>query len=65
MRVDFDTDVGAVRTSNQDSCECGLFDSGSAWAVVCDGMGGANGGNVASAIAVQTIRETLVSGFDK
>ena len=41
MRVDFETDVGAVRSANQDSCECGIFDSGEAWAIVCDGMGGA------------------------
>ena len=51
MRVDFETDVGAVRSSNQDSCDCGLFSPNSAWAIVCDGMGGANGGNVASAMA--------------
>ena len=52
MRVDFETDVGVVRSSNQDSCDCGLFSPNSAWAIVCDGMGGANGGNVASALAV-------------
>ena len=65
MRVDFDTDVGAVRSSNQDSCDCGLFSPGSAWAIVCDGMGGANGGNVASAIAVETIREQILAGFNE
>ena len=55
MRVDFETDVGAVRSANQDSCECGIFDSGEAWAIVCDGMGGAKGGNVASSIAAKTL----------
>lgn len=65
MRVDFETDVGAVRSSNQDSCDCGLFSPNSAWAIVCDGMGGANGGNVASSIAVETIREQLIAGFDE
>ena len=65
MRVDFGTDVGAVRSSNQDSCDCGLFSPNSAWAIVCDGMGGASGGNVASAIAVETIRERILSGFDE
>ena len=65
MRVDFETDVGAVRSSNQDSCDCGLFSPNSAWVIVCDGMGGANGGNVASAIAVETIREQLLSGYDE
>lgn len=65
MRVDFETDVGAVRSSNQDSCDCGLFSPNSAWAIVCDGMGGANGGNVASAMAVESIREQILSGFDE
>jgi len=65
MRVDYGTDVGAVRESNQDSCECGLFSKDSAWTVVCDGMGGANGGNVASSVAVQKIREFLIAGFDE
>lgn len=65
MRVDYGTDVGAVRESNQDSCECGLFSKDSAWVIVCDGMGGANGGNVASSVAVQKIREFLTAGFDE
>lgn len=43
----------------------GLFSPGSAWAIVCDGMGGANGGNVASAIAVETIREQILAGFNE
>lgn len=63
MRVDFATDIGAVRSSNQDACKCGIFPGGSAWAVVCDGMGGANGGNVASAIAVEQIEVLLLNRF--
>ena len=63
MRVDFATDIGAVRNSNQDACKCGIFPGGSAWAVVCDGMGGANGGNVASAIAVEQIEGLLLNRF--
>lgn len=59
MRVDFATDTGAVRSMNQDACKCGLFPGGGAWAVVCDGMGGANGGNIASSIAVDRIQELL------
>ncbi len=65
MRVDFRTDIGAVRQSNQDSCECGLFSPDSAWAIVCDGMGGANGGNVASSVALEKMKELLTTGFDE
>ena len=65
MRVDYSTDVGAVRESNQDSCECGLFSKDSAWVVVCDGMGGANGGNVASSVAAKEIKEFLTAGFEE
>lgn len=65
MKVDYGTDVGALRESNQDSCECGLFSPNSAWAVVCDGMGGANGGNVASAVASEKIKEILLAGFNE
>lgn len=63
MRVEYATDIGAVRSSNQDACDGGLFPGGSAWAVVCDGMGGANGGNVASSLALEHIRGYLQKGF--
>lgn len=65
MKVDFLTDVGAVRESNQDSCDCGLFSPSSAWAVVCDGMGGASGGNVASSVALEKIKEFLLREFNE
>lgn len=65
MRVDFASDVGTVRSSNQDSCDCGLFSESSAWAIVCDGMGGANGGNVASTVAMEQIRSFIISNFSE
>ena len=52
MEIYSRTDRGMVRHSNQDAERHGFFEDGSAWAVVCDGMGGANGGNVASSTAV-------------
>ncbi len=63
MKVDYRTDIGAVRASNQDACDCGLFSPESAWVVVCDGMGGAAGGDTASSLALASIREDMTSGF--
>jgi protein phosphatase len=50
-----------VRRTNQDSYAVGELPGGVAWAVVCDGMGGANGGNIASATAVKIISEKIAS----
>lgn len=49
------SDIGLVRRSNQDRFAYGELPGEGAWLVVCDGMGGANGGNVASRIAVEKI----------
>lgn len=62
MRVASKSDIGRVRNTNQDSFAAGEF-SDAAWAVVCDGMGGANGGNVASGIAVKTISECILNAY--
>lgn len=63
MRIAAKTDVGKVRGSNQDSYATGELPGGVAWAVVCDGMGGAAGGNVASSVAVKIISEKITSTF--
>jgi len=55
MKIVAKTDTGKVRASNQDSYAAGELPNGVAWAVVCDGMGGAAGGNVASTTAVKII----------
>lgn len=64
MELYTQTDIGLVRSSNQDAVEGGLlYDGRVMWAVLCDGMGGANGGNVASDIATTVARESIAS-FD-
>lgn len=54
------TDTGAVRSANQDAIDwCVEPASGQALLVVADGMGGYQGGEVASRIAVDTVMEVL------
>ena len=52
------TDVGAVRHQNQDSYHIELLAEDMALGIVCDGMGGAKAGNVASQLAVETFLQT-------
>ena len=54
MEVFSKSDIGLVRTQNQDDFRFGVISPSCVWAVVCDGMGGANGGNIASATADMT-----------
>ena len=53
------TDRGLVRPTNQDSY---YVDADGLWAVVADGMGGHNGGEMASSMAVEIIRGVMESG---
>lgn len=63
MQVFFKTDIGLVRSSNQDDCRYGALSDTCTWAVVCDGMGGANGGSVASSEAVEEVGRKLSEGY--
>ena len=53
------TDVGLVRATNQDRFECRELSEQMGYAVLCDGMGGQKGGNVASEIATGFVVEML------
>ena len=55
------TDKGAVRQQNQDGFYLDVPSDHLAVGVVCDGMGGAKAGNIASLLAVETFVETLQS----
>lgn len=59
MEVLCKSDVGLVREQNQDDCRFGVISPSCVWAVVCDGMGGAQGGNIASATAVEYIKSQV------
>ena len=61
MNITAKTDVGTVRKQNQDSYAVGEIADGVSWAVVCDGMGGAAGGAVASTMAVRMISDKISS----
>lgn len=53
------TDVGMKRSVNQDSYAFEQICSNTYLVVVCDGMGGANGGNIASSLACKTFAESV------
>jgi len=53
------TDVGRVRTNNEDSHGFAWLDDGSLFVIVADGMGGHEAGEVASGLAVQVVEEVV------
>ncbi len=56
-------DQGIIRHSNQDAYVAGQLSPEVSFGIVCDGMGGANAGNIASEIAVKTISEYLYNSY--
>ncbi|MBO7318527.1 MAG: Stp1/IreP family PP2C-type Ser/Thr phosphatase [Clostridia bacterium] len=65
MIIKGNTDIGKVRSANEDSFDFGTFDDGAAWAVVCDGMGGVRGGQIASALATEMISDKIRKCYNK
>ena len=57
------TDKGLIRDNNQDSYSIGELKTGVCYAIICDGMGGAAEGEVASSECTRIIRERLMSGY--
>lgn len=63
MKIYSITDPGKVRSSNQDAFFAGELIPDAAFAIVCDGMGGANAGNVASETAVKVITDYILRSY--
>ena len=53
------TDQGCVRKQNQDAYKIEQLDRSSLLGVVCDGMGGAKSGNIASTLAVEVFVQEI------
>ena len=63
MEVFAKTDIGKVRTNNEDNFAFCNLDENAVFAVVCDGMGGAEGGEIASEIATKTILNQIQNSY--
>lgn len=63
MKFSAETDIGMQRHSNQDCYSVVDLSFGGFCAVVCDGMGGHAGGNIASKTAVECICRELNNNF--
>lgn len=62
------TDPGCVRKQNQDAYRIEKLDGGALLCVVCDGMGGAKSGNIASELAIDVfvdeVRRCWIPGME-
>lgn len=65
MRIFAKTDKGKVRSINQDCFAANVLSGGAAFAVVCDGMGGASAGDIASKSAVEIILQYVLNGYSQ
>ena len=65
LRIAGKTDVGKKRTANEDRFFVAKLSEDTAYAVVCDGMGGEKGGHIASSCAVERIRKAMENGYQE
>ncbi len=65
MRIFTRTDIGLVRTENQDSVWGAMLSPNVCAAVLCDGMGGESEGGLASTIAVDVVSKRIEQNFNE
>lgn len=65
MYISSKTDIGLVRTENQDNVWSEMLSETACAAVLCDGMGGESEGGLASAIAVDIISKRIKESFSE
>ncbi len=64
MRIIGKSDIGTMRKTNEDCYAIREIGTNAVLAVVCDGMGGQNSGEIASRMAIDTFCETVLSLSD-
>lgn len=63
MKLAGKSDIGGGREENQDNYRASCLADGTVWAVVCDGMGGAAAGRLASQLATDTLENCFDAGL--
>lgn len=64
MQLFAKTDIGKVRSINQDAFYINTLPNGAALVIVCDGMGGASAGDIASKTAVEIISQYVLNAYN-
>jgi protein phosphatase len=65
VKYSYVTDKGIRRQENQDCCYAFEPEPGAVFAIVCDGMGGENAGDIASTLAVETVVHRIRTGWHR
>lgn len=65
MQMFAKTDIGKVRSINQDAFYINSLSNGAVLAIVCDGMGGASAGDIASKTAVEIISQYVLNAYSQ
>lgn len=63
MQIYGKSDIGMMRSCNQDAFDTVILSDDAVLSIVCDGMGGANAGNIASKVATDTIKNYILRSY--